>query len=94
MYGIDTRPPGVARNARLEGDELRFKTPGDDWYGGRVDRYVVQFVHRDGSADRDVVAGSRAGAVKRIDLQPKTRFVRVRAFDEAGNVGAWQLARR
>jgi len=95
QYGVDTRSPGVARNARIEKGELRFKAPGDDWYGGRADRYTVRFTRANGKVDTRVIdADGRAGSVQRVDLLPNTRTIRVRAVDEAGNVGGWKLVRR
>jgi len=90
QYGIDTRPPGVARDAAIGRARLTFKAPGDDWYNGNVDRYTVQFVHTDGSVQTQfVVPSGSAGTVQTIDLLPSTKTVRVRAVDEAGNLGGW-----
>jgi hypothetical protein len=95
QYGTDTRSPGVARNARVESGQLRFKAPGDDWYGGKVDHYRVQFVRRNGNAmTTNVDPSAKAGSVQKVDLLPNTRRVRVRAVDEAGNVGRWVRVRR
>jgi VCBS repeat protein/subtilase family protein len=89
-YGIDTRSPGVAGNARIEGGQLRFKAPGDDWYDGRVDHYTVQFVHtKSGVTTSNVNPSGDAGSVQTVNLPPDTKTVRVRGVDEAGNLGGW-----
>jgi hypothetical protein len=88
QYGLDAQSPGVARNARIQSGELRFKAPGDDWYVGKVDHYVVSY----GSTTRNVNPDGAAGGVERIDLPPHIKSVRVRAVDEAGNRGGWVTA--
>jgi hypothetical protein len=90
LYAIDTRPPGVARNAEIAAGQLRFKAPGDAWYAGRVRRYNVQFVHQNGSVQtRRVAPTGVAGSVQTIDLPANTRRVRVQAVDDTENLGGW-----
>lgn len=90
QYAIDTRPPGVARDARIVGGQLQFKAPGDAWYNGRVHYYTAQFVHENGSVQtRRVAQTGSAGSLKTIDLPPNTKRVRVRAVDDAGNLAGW-----
>lgn len=93
MYGIDTRPPGVAGGERIEDGELRFEAPGDDWYAGKVDHYVVRyFAWGRGFGRREATPGPAAGGRQRIELPPQTKFAWVRGVDEVGNVGAWEFA--
>jgi hypothetical protein len=95
LYGIDTRSPGVARNARIEQGQLRFKAPGDDWYAGEVDRYRVQLVRQNGDASSvNLDPSGKAGSVQKLDLPANVETVRVRAVDEAGNVGGWETVLR
>jgi hypothetical protein len=95
-YGIDTRSPGVARNASVQNSQLRFTAPGDDWYAGKVDHYTVQFVHDNGTTEKtitqNVPATVSAGGVEQLNLSPSpsTKAVRVRAVDEVGNLGGWK----
>jgi hypothetical protein len=94
-YGVDAQSPGVARNARVQHGQLHFKAPGDDWYDGKVDHYTVQFEHTNGNvATQNVAAKANAGGRVQINLPPKTKRVRVRGVDEAGNLGGWKTVRR
>jgi hypothetical protein len=93
-YGVDTRSPGVARNARIQHGELRFKAPGDDWYVGKVKRYTVRVTKADGTSTEAVQPSGRAGTVERVDLPRHFRKVSIRAVDDAGNVGGWETVRR
>ena len=93
-YGVDTRSPGVARNARVQQGELRFKAPGDDWYTGKVKRYTVRVTKADGTDTEVVQPSGGAGTVQRVDLPRHFRKVSVRAVDAAGNVGGWETVRR
>jgi hypothetical protein len=42
-YGVDTRPPGILRDAGVtsDGSSLTWTAPGDDWYTGTAQRYEV-----------------------------------------------------
>src|SRR2546427_323119 len=42
-YGVDSRPPGTIRDARLSGSKLTFTAPGGDWYDGQAAGYKVSF---------------------------------------------------
>jgi hypothetical protein len=87
-YGVDTRPPGVARDLRVENGKLSFEAPGGDWYQGRVDHYTVQITDANGGVQtRTVAADAAAGGDQTIDLPPGTKSVRVQAVDLAGNLG-------
>jgi hypothetical protein len=90
QYGLDTRPPGVVRNARIENGQLLFLAPGGDWYQDAVDHYTVQFTNSTGGAEtRTVGAGGPAGSLQTVVLPPNATSVRVRAVDSAGNLGGW-----
>ncbi len=95
QYGVDTRPPGVARNPHLQGGQLRFEAPGDDGYTGKVDHYEVLYwapfrgLHR-----LEVDASSPAGGSETIDVPDWAWIARVRGVDEAGNLGGWNFSWR
>ncbi len=93
-YGTDTRPPGAVRHAKVVGGRsrhprLRFRVPGDDWYAGRAKTYRVWFVDRHNKRIRSGPARRRvgvdAGGTITVQLPARTRKVKVRVFDEAGN---------
>jgi hypothetical protein len=87
-YGIDTRSPGVVRAARIHGHQLLFTAPGDDWYNGRVDHYVLRSACANGRVVNSTVAPKvDAGGLEAINLPPGTKMVEVQAVDEAGNQG-------
>lgn len=92
-YGVDTRPPGVARGLKLSrhGGRVTFRAPGDDWYAGRAAKYRV----RVGGRTRIVKAKAAAGRRVTIRISPRARRVTVQAVDDAGNRGlAWTARRR
>jgi hypothetical protein len=91
-YGIDTRPPGVARKARLSCGRLSFRAPGDDWYAGRARIYRIRYRARDVLASLPVRKTVEAGRRVTLNL-PATALAIVRAEDEAGNVGARRVVR-
>ena len=95
-YGMDTRPPGVVRKARLSRARhtLRFNAPGDDWYDGRAKRYRIT-IYRPGrrTLKRTVAPSGDAGIRERIRLPRGTRRVRVQAEDDAGNLGTPKIVR-
>jgi hypothetical protein len=95
QYGIDTRPPGALRNLHLRSHRRRltFKAPGDDWYDGQVDHYVVR-VRGAGPAGRSELRKELtttptvpAGRKQRLVLPARWRSLRVWAVDDAGNRG-------
>jgi Subtilase family len=90
-YGIDTRPPGVPRGARIVGRELRFRAPGDDWYAGRAARYELVV---DGARKPAAEPPGAAGAAEVVTLPPGAARITVRAVDDAGNRGRLVTLRR
>ena len=89
LYGIDTRPPGVARRARLRCGTLSFLAPGDDWYNGTPARYRV--VLKPAGSSRQIVGVGATGVLeagKRFTIKgPSRGGATVRAIDDAGNRG-------
>ena len=92
-YGTDARPPGAMRDVHaqpLHDRLLRFTAPGDDWYAGKVDHYVLEV--QTGRSDsvgvgppqkiEPTVAG---GKQETIQLPHAWRSFRIWAVDEAGN---------
>jgi VCBS repeat protein/subtilase family protein len=95
QYGVDAQSPGVARNARIESGQLRFRAPGDDWYVGKLDHYTMRFLHPGGEVDqKSIDPSAEAGKVQKVNLPANTKTVRVRAVDEAGNRGRWVAVQR
>jgi len=87
-YGIDTRSPGVVRNASIVGNQLRFESPGDDWYTGTVDFFTVRITHTDGSTELKIVQPTGpAGTSETVNLPPNTKSLLVRGVDEVKNLG-------
>jgi Ca2+-binding RTX toxin-like protein len=97
-YGLDTRPPGILRDAQVSGDgsQITFKAPGDDWYGGTADHYEAvtsgspitpqNFDSKD-QLDSEPTPGA-AGDSQTYDVPVNAkRFVAIRAVDESGNLG-------
>ena len=85
-YGTDTRPPGAPRGLALARDRrsVQFAAPGDDWFAGaRAARYVV----RAGRRTFSIAAGRGPGETESLALPGRSRRVRVRAIDAAGNAG-------
>jgi hypothetical protein len=94
-YGADTRPPGAVQGARLARGRVRFRAPGDDWYGGRrVARYRLT-VRLRGGRTRHLTRRARLGAGRTTTLRlpAGTRAVTVRPQDRAGNLGTPVTAR-
>lgn len=83
-YGVDTRPPGVLRDLRFDHDRgvVAFTAPGDDWYAGRVERYMV----RSGGV-RSRSATVRAGQTERLHVPSEGDRIRIYAVDDVGNRG-------
>jgi len=93
-YGIDTRPPGVARNAHLGKGRLRFKLPGDDWYAGRASSIVVK-AFRPGHKPASIkVATGPAGSIAAVKVPRGTTKVKIRATDSDDNLGGWRTVKR
>jgi hypothetical protein len=94
LYGIDTRPPGVARGLKLEGGKLVFKAPGDDWYGGTVKRY--QLLVRTGTGLKRVKVPVDGAAGTRVSVKLPQGFskAKIRAIDDAGNLGRYRSLSR
>jgi hypothetical protein len=78
-YGMDTRPPGVARNPVLRGSRLTFRAPGDDWYTGRAAEYRV--------GNRKVSVKHAAGGRERVSVPRTAECVSIYALDDADNRG-------
>ncbi len=97
-YGLDTRPPGILRDASVsdDGSELDFTAPGDDWYAGTADHYEVvtsQAPIRSGNFARatpleGAPAPAEAGSAQAFTIaHGAPRHIAIRAVDEAGNLG-------
>jgi hypothetical protein len=84
-YGTDTRPPGVVREATLHGRTLDFVAPGGDWYSGVVAGYRLDL--GPSAHGLRVVSSAPAGSLVSLTVPPGTSWVRVQAFDDAGNLG-------
>jgi hypothetical protein len=91
-YEIDTRPPGAPRKLRLRGSKLRLKAPGDDWYSGTPERYLVRYRTKDGWKAKRFEATADAGKVQKLELPERARRVRVRVLDDAKNAGRARTA--
>jgi hypothetical protein len=95
-YGVDTRPPGILRDASLSGGTLKWSAPGDDWYDGTADRYDIvtsqQPVCPGNFASATPLPGapdpSEAGASETYTVPSGAQaHVGIRAVDDAGNLG-------
>ena len=97
-YGVDTRPPGILRDASVsaDGSTLEWKAPGDDWYAGTADHYEIATSsgpicpNNFNSAQplSDPPAPSVAGDPETYTPPADALgHVAVRAVDEAGNLG-------
>jgi hypothetical protein len=67
----------------MSAHEVSFTAPGDDWYSGAVDHYLV--THDGGSVDIPAVAGAGGAEVLAIPAAVDTGSVQ--AVDDAGNLG-------
>ncbi len=87
-YGTDTRPPGVIAKPRLsaDGSHLSFVAPGDDWYAGKVRRYVLRLPGPD-RHETKVEATASAGERQTVEVPPGKKGLKIYAVDEAGNRG-------
>jgi len=89
-YDIDTRPPGALRKVKVNRTKrkLVFKAPGDDWYAGEVDHYVVKYIGvRRKPIVRKFDATAAAGKKQKLPLGDGIPRVKVQAVDEEGNAG-------
>ena len=80
-YGVDSRPPGAIRNARLSSSKLTFTAPGGDWYDGQAAGYRVSF------SGQPVPATAPAGSQQSITVPAGVTSVTIQAVDQAGNLG-------
>src|SRR5262249_10581667 len=80
-YGVDTRPPGAIRNARLASSKLTFTAPGGDWYDGQAAGYRVSF------SSVQVPATAAAGSQQSITVPAGVTSGTIQAVDPAGNLG-------
>jgi hypothetical protein len=98
QYGVDTRPPGILRDASVsaDGSELDFKAPGDDWYAGTADHYDVVTStapitpeNFDSATPLDGAPTSgEAGSDQSLAVPAGAkRHIAIRAVDDAGNLG-------
>ncbi|MSO42304.1 MAG: hypothetical protein EXQ70_10505 [Solirubrobacterales bacterium] len=96
-YGLDTRPPGALRKAKVNKARtaISFKSPGDDWYAGRPKSFQAVSSRKKITAAnfrqaKKLKAHKGASAGKKVTYRlpvNRSRYVAVRAIDEAGNVG-------
>ena len=80
-YGVDSRPPGAIRNARLSGSKLTFTAPGGDWYDGQAAGYRVSF------SSQTIPATVPAGSPQSITVPAGVTSFTIQAVDRAGNLG-------
>ena len=80
----DATPPGAPTEVRIEGNTLRFRSPGDDLLCGRAAAYEVS---TGGPLRRVAVDPVEAGQTASVPLSGRPREVSVRALDEQANVG-------
>ena len=80
-YGVDSRPPGAIRNARLSGSKLTFTAPGGDWYDGQAAGYRVSF------SSQTIPATVPAGSPQSITVPAGVTSFTIQAVDQAGNLG-------
>lgn len=86
-YGVDSRPPGVVRDAEWHPGEatLRFTAPGDDWYTGTPAAYLLTLAPT-GSMER-IATSAPAGTRVALPVPAGTTGLRIQAIDKAGNIG-------
>ena len=93
-YGVDTRPPGVARGLKLNGGQLSFRAPGDDWYSGTVRRYQLVVRTADGLRRIKVPVNRAAGGRVSVKVPQGLEDAKIRAVDDAGNLGRYRSVKR
>ena len=97
-YGVDTRPPGILRDAAIsaDGTQIDFTAPGDDWYDGTPDHYVAVTSSDPITPDNfdqatplsDTPTPGAAGTAQSYGIPGDAqRYVAIRAVDDAGNLG-------
>jgi hypothetical protein len=97
-YGLDSRPPGILRDASAsaDGSTLEWTAPGDDWYTGTADHYEIVTSSGPVCPDNfdssqpltDAPAPGEAGNSESYAVPSDALgHVAVRAVDEAGNLG-------
>jgi hypothetical protein len=92
-FGVDTRPPGVARAVRVRRGVLSFRVPGTDWYSGGPAFVRVRIAYGRHRIRRVLITKRRAGSLVRVRLPRGTHGMSLRAYDAAGNLGR-AVARR
>ena len=80
-YGVDSRPPGAIRDARLSGSKLTFTAPGGDWYDGQAAGYKVSF------SSQTIPATAPARSKQSITVPAGVTSFTIQAVDRAGNLG-------
>jgi hypothetical protein len=85
-YGVDTRPPGIARNVQWPHTaHATFVAPGDNWYSGTVASYRITFSPSNTSIN--LAPSGAAGSTQNVLVPLGTTSFRVQAVDTAGNLG-------
>ena len=96
QYGLDTRPPGILRDASVDATTLHWTAPGDDWYAGTADHYEVATSQGPVCPNNFDTASPLAGAPTPGEAGASESYavptgaqahVGIRAIDEAGNIG-------
>jgi hypothetical protein len=84
-YGVDTRPPGIARNVQwAHNTHATFVAPGDNWYSGTVARYKVTFLPS--NTTLNLAPTGAAGSTQNVNVPLGTTSFTVQAVDAAGNL--------
>jgi hypothetical protein len=97
-YGVDTRPPGILRDASVSADASRldFTAPGDDWYADTADHYAIATSDSPITPDNfdgatplsGAPAPAESGTAQSFTVPAEAkRYVAIRAVDDAGNLG-------
>jgi Subtilase family len=98
QYGLDTRPPGILRDALVSAGntQLDWTAPGDDWYTGTAERYEVVTSQSRICPENFDSSQPLSGAPAPSESGDSDSFpvpadalghVAIRAVDEAGNLG-------
>ena len=90
QYGVDTRPPGAIRGLRAKDGSVSFRAPGDDWYEGHVDHYVLNLkrnpcARHSKTRRRSTAATAAAGDQQAIKLPRHWSPTSIFAVDDVGN---------
>ncbi len=97
-YGVDTRPPGILRDAAAasDGSSISWTATGDDWYTGTADHYEIATSEGPICPQNfdsakplpDAPDPSAAGAPETYAVPTGALdHVAIRAVDDAGNLG-------